>query len=77
VLDLAIRNADILQVATVKAVQGGPHLLALASRLKRIPATPDKARDSPVRHGRLSQYCHRTHGHLLGRCFPPKKDAKA
>jgi hypothetical protein len=49
-------NADIVQVAVIQAVQGGPHLRAFASRLKRIPASPDEAGDLPGRPGRLSQY---------------------
>jgi hypothetical protein len=54
VLDLAMRNADIFQVTAIQAVQGGPHLLAFASFLDCIPASPDETRDLPVRHGRLS-----------------------
>jgi hypothetical protein len=57
VLDLAMRYAYILQVAAIQAVQGGSHLLAFASFLKRVPASPDEASDLPVRNGRLSQYC--------------------
>ena len=52
-----MRYAYILQVAAIQAVQGGSHLLAFASFLKRVPASPDEASDLPVRHGRLSQCC--------------------
>src|SRR5262245_22347857 len=64
VLDVAMRNADIVQVAGSQAVQGGPHLLALASLLKCIPASPDEAGDLPGRHGGLSRYCYGAHGGL-------------
>ena len=56
VLDLFMRDADILQVAATQVVQGGSHLFAFAPFLKRIPASPDEARDFSVRRGRLSQY---------------------
>jgi len=52
-----MRYAYILQVAAIQAVQGGSHLLAFASFLKRVAASPDEASDLPVRHGRLSQCC--------------------
>jgi TolB-like protein/tetratricopeptide (TPR) repeat protein len=64
VLDIAMGNADIVQVAAVQGVQGGPHLLAFTSFLKRTPASPDEARDLSGRHGGLSYYGHRAHGGL-------------
>src|SRR6186997_2503929 len=56
-----MRNADILQVAAIQAVQSGPYLCALAPFLKGIPASPDDAGGLPGRHGGLSQYCYRAH----------------
>src|SRR5262245_8282084 len=59
-----MRNANIVQVVRSQAVQRGPHLLALASLLKCIPASPDEAGDLPGRHGGLSRYCYSAHGGL-------------
>jgi hypothetical protein len=66
-----MRNADILQVAAIEAVQGGSHLLAFASFLKRIPASPDEAGGLPVRHGRPSHYCEGAHGDISRALFLP------
>jgi hypothetical protein len=68
VFDIAMRNADILEVEAIQAIQCGSHLLAFASFLKRIPASPDEASDLPV--GRL-HYWYRAHGGPPGALFLP------
>src|SRR5262249_13525081 len=56
VLDLAARDADVLQLTVLQGVQHGPQSRPLAPLLKRAPTPAEEAIHAPRRVFRRSEY---------------------